>query len=336
MRNLRIRGVRAGPALHRYRQPPRSRRPGLERVREPGRSGLPRPPPAGDHRPRRARQPADDLRHGPLLADLQRRDLQLHRAARGTCQPRRDLHHHVRQRGAAASLRDVGRGRAAEAARHVRLRDLRPRAPAAVRRARPFRHQAALLFRGQAGRGVRLRDQAAGRPAGLYAAAESGSGGRLPRRRFHRPHRGDVVRRCAPAARRPVPDARPQQLAARGHPRAALLRTASSPVGADDRRRSRAAVRRPLRQLGASAPALGRAGRLLSLRWPRQLVDRRGDGAPDGRRRRRRASSYGHGLLRRPGDRRAPVRRNGGYRRARRTALRLPDGAGPVRRRRDD
>ena len=91
----------------------------------------------------RHRRPADDRRRRQL-DHLQRRDLQLHRAARG-----------ARRAGASAraptprsilrAYRAVGRRLPRAAARHVRVRALGRGDADAVLRARPLRHQAVLL-----------------------------------------------------------------------------------------------------------------------------------------------------------------------------------------------
>src|SRR6185436_15508310 len=82
----------------------------------------------------------------PLLDHLQRRGLQLPRAARrarGAGAPLRVAHRH---RGGAGGVRPVGRRVALADERHVRLRHRRPRAANGVRGARPLGDQAALLL----------------------------------------------------------------------------------------------------------------------------------------------------------------------------------------------
>ena len=92
-----------------------------------------------EHRPS-----ADDRRARPL-DHLQRRDLQLPRAAPRA--RRRQLPHDLRHRGRAPRLRPLGTDGARPPSRHVRLRALGRADPGAVLRARPLRHQAASTTR---------------------------------------------------------------------------------------------------------------------------------------------------------------------------------------------
>ncbi len=153
-------------------------------------------PPALDHRSRSARQPADDVVGRALRARLQRRDLQLPRAARGACARRPRLPHLVRQRGAHRRLCELGREGAAAVHRDVRLRSPRPRTPGIVPGPRSLRHQAAVLgARPQPSRHV-FRDRSAARRAGRRATYRSSS--RLPVSvgRPDRRSRADDVRQC--------------------------------------------------------------------------------------------------------------------------------------------
>ena len=89
------------------------------------------------------RRPAD-ARRRRQLDHLQRRDLQLPRAAPRARRGR--LPHDVRHRGRPARLPRAGAPALRRAAaRHVRVRDLGRGARTALLRARPLRHQAALL-----------------------------------------------------------------------------------------------------------------------------------------------------------------------------------------------
>src|SRR5215211_1145986 len=143
------------------RRDARSRRPRADGVdHAEARSGWPgklarrrrrlRVPPARDHRPARAVEPADALR--AAAPRLQRRDLQLPGASRGAARARPHVRDGGRRRGAAARVVAVGRRGARPLQRHVRLRALGRRAAAARARGRPLRREAPLLR----GRGERL------------------------------------------------------------------------------------------------------------------------------------------------------------------------------------
>ena len=81
----------------------------------------------------------------PLRAGLQRRDLQLSRAAGGVVgAPRRRVRHRRRRRGDHRRVPPLGHRGAAPAARHVRVRPLGHEGAGVVLRARPVRHQAAV------------------------------------------------------------------------------------------------------------------------------------------------------------------------------------------------
>ena len=159
----------------------------------------PRPPPVVDHRSRRSGPAADDARRR-RVDDLQRRDLQLPRAAQGA--RRAPLPHAHRHRGDPRRLPGAGAPAVRRApAGHVRLRALGRRAerpPAA--RARPLRHQAALLRGGRRRAVLRLRGQgAAAVPAGRRDRPRRAA--RLPDVPVL-PRRQDAVRGRARAARR--------------------------------------------------------------------------------------------------------------------------------------
>ncbi len=112
--------------------------------RAPRRADRTRGASAVDHRPR-GRRPADRKRGRLLRRRPERRDLQLARAAAGARARRAPVPDALRHRGARPSLRGARSRLRATAPRHVRGRDL-GRAPATARaRARPVRHQAALL-----------------------------------------------------------------------------------------------------------------------------------------------------------------------------------------------
>ena len=117
-----------------------------------------RPPSPEHHRPHRRSAAARERgRHG--LGHVQRGDLQFPRGARRIGEAGPPVPHALRHRSARARIRGVGR-RIREAAEwDVRVRHSRrpPRSRAA--RARPSRHQAALLLRPRRHALFRLRDQ---------------------------------------------------------------------------------------------------------------------------------------------------------------------------------
>ena len=113
--------------------------------------GEPRPPPPQHHRPRR-RPPADGQRRRDRVAGLQRRDLQLPRAARPSSRPPATSSAPLRHRSHRPRLRGVGPGLRGALQRHVGLSPSPTcAAPARAGRRqaraepRPLRHQAALL-----------------------------------------------------------------------------------------------------------------------------------------------------------------------------------------------
>ncbi len=161
-----------------------------------------RPPAPLDHRPRRPRLAADAGRPRPLRAHLQRRDLQLHRAARGAGRARRPLPDRVRLRGPPRRLRDVGQRLPAALQRHVRLRDPRPRREAPLLRPRPPRCQAARLRARRPPLRVRVRAQGARRRRRDLGRARPGRCLRVHRPRLHE-RRAQLLRRGRVAPPRP-------------------------------------------------------------------------------------------------------------------------------------
>ena len=123
---------------------------------------------AGDHRPR-GRRPADRGRGRPRRRRPERRDLQPRRAARRARARRPRLPHAaLGHRGARPPLRGARPALRRAPARDVRGRGVGRRAAAARARARPLRHQAALLPR-RPGR-LRLRLRAEGAAAAARAS----------------------------------------------------------------------------------------------------------------------------------------------------------------------
>ena len=157
-----------------------------------------RPSAAVDHRPLRRRERADDERGRLAVARLQRRDLQLPRAA---AQPRGPppLQEPGRRRGDPAPLRGEGRRRGRGARRHVRLRALGRAQAAPAARARPRGQEAALLPRRAAALRVRLRGEGAARAPGGSARARPRGAAALPDLRL-RADAGDVLPRDPRAA----------------------------------------------------------------------------------------------------------------------------------------
>ena len=136
-----------------------------------------RPSTARDPRSLRERRPADDERRRDALAHVQRRDLQLPRAAQAARGAGPPLPLGERLRGDPPRLRRVGRRLRAAAARDLRLRPLGrpPRAPAA--RARPPRREAPLLLGARGGPRLRF---AAARDSRAPALPPRGRRARVP------------------------------------------------------------------------------------------------------------------------------------------------------------
>ena len=204
---------------------------------------------------------------------LQRRDLQLPRAARGARGARAPLRDRGRRRGAAARLAPVGRGCARAPQRDVRVRGLgRSRRRRLTLASRPVRREAALLRATQGGRlAVRLRDQgAAARPA---RCAPRPTSRRWPR---------FLARGVMPALGRSffagverLPAAHLLRCRARaGRDRALLVAARRSTCRRDDARGRRRAARAAAR-LDPAAPAQRRAGRHVAQRRPRLVGGRR-------------------------------------------------------------
>ena len=246
------------------------------------RRGRPRAPPPRDHRPLRGRAPADGQR-GRVGADrLQRRDLQLPRAAR---RPREARGHRFRSHSDTEVIvhlyEELGHGLRRPPARHVRLRHLGRAAPAPLSRARPGRQEAALL------RSTPRRRFLFGSEIKAILAA------------------GGVPREPGPAGARPLPHLPVRPVAVdrlRGDPASCRPRTSccwrtaarrSSATGASTTGRKlhgrprppRGGAARAAARGGAPAPGQRRAARGLPLR--RRRLERRGraHGPGDGPRR---------------------------------------------------
>ena len=219
---------------------PRARRSG----HVPGRRRRARHDAAGDHRPRH-RPPADDQRRRQHDPRLQRRDLQLPRAARRARSARPSLPHAERHRGDPAGLGGRRRGLRRAPARDVRLRHL-GRAPAhALPGARSRRQEAALLLAGRRRLRLRLRDQGALLPSGAGPRRGLDGAASLPRLRLHagatlgvRRHReaaarshGDADRRHAEPAPLLGPAARARGGGTRRHARAPRAAPSRDPRG---------------------------------------------------------------------------------------------------------
>ena len=170
----------------------------------------PRAPAPVDHRPLSRGQSAHDQRGWDDPADLQRRDLQLQRAApraRGQGAP---LPQRLGHRGRHSPLRGGGCGGRPAPERHVRLRPLGRETAAPVALPRPHRDQAAGLLLGRRPPALRLGDP----------GAADGPGGR-PDPRPRRAHALPGLQLCAGPADdvRGDPQARARLFAgARGRP----------------------------------------------------------------------------------------------------------------------
>jgi hypothetical protein len=169
-------------------------------------------PQAADHsRHVQARAPAHVHRGRPARHHLQRRGLQLPRAAGGAGGQGAHLPDHDGHRGHPPPLPGRGRGHARQAQRHVRLRHLGPAVEEAVHRPRPAGHQAALLHRRRGGPRLRLGDQGAPRHrAGEAAQGQPGDARRLHERGL-RAHGAHPLPGHREAAARLVHDHRPRR-----------------------------------------------------------------------------------------------------------------------------
>ena len=315
------RADRSGPArrCRRGAPSPRARRAGaVDRAGSQRRAGSRE---AGDHRPR-DRRPAD-LERGRLGPDRrQRRVLRLRGDSRRAGAARASLPHPVRQRDRGPPVRGARPCLSVVAARRVRVRPVGPAAAPAVRRARPVRHQAALL---------RDRSRRALPGVGGEGAARRRRAGALePRTRLRRRHRSHslqpvrrrrhqhALRRCGPGAAGPLPARGAGCAAADGRLLGTALRRRA---GGFSRRGGRAGARQA-GPGGRAAPARRRAGRLL-----RQPRHRLGRGARAGRASLAAPGDRVHHDLRRAGVRRE--RRRDGDRAPRRRRLRPDPGRLP-------
>ncbi len=183
------------------------------------------------------------------MADLQRRGLQLPRAARRAGRLVAIRHRH---RGRHARARPLGSGGARPPARHVRLRRVgRSRAGAALR-ARSLRHQALLLRPGRRRPLLRVRAEgAAAVPSGHRDRPRGPEG--LPGLPVL-PRRQDALQGSAGAPARPLPPG-----ARRHRPDDSLLGGLLRPRLRPHREVLRGADREPAGRVGDAAPALRRA-----------------------------------------------------------------------------
>ena len=170
-----------------------------------------RPPAALDHRPLRGRQPADDQRGRLALARLQRRDLQLPRAAAAARGPP-PLPEPGRHRGDPAPLRGEGRGGGRRSSTGCSPSRSGTRSAAAAARARPRGQEAALLPRRPARLRLRLRGEGALRAPRGPARARPRGAAALPDLRL-RPDPGHVLPRDPLAAAGALAGGRPRRAA---------------------------------------------------------------------------------------------------------------------------
>ena len=287
------------------------------------------------HRPR-GRAPARRHRRRPRAAHLQRRGLQLPRAARGARTARAHVPHPLRHRGRAARLprvgdrllrplqRDVGARRCSTCARHSQTPRARPR---------PLRHQAAVLRAVDLGPGaVRVGGQGGARRSRARDRARPAVAVRLPAPRAPRPQAADRVLRHPRAGRGHVGGRRRRRRA-----RADLL-----DAHAHDRRRARPGrVPRTLRAFGGAPTGRRRPCGHVPLGRDRLVVDREGV-EPAARRARARRGVAGRppqdvlDRLRRRSHRRARVHGRGARRSRRRARVRGADVGAVHRRDRPD
>ena len=160
------------------------------------------PSPAVDPRSDRSRLAADGHRRRPLLHRLQRRDLQLPRAAGRAGKSGPCVSVPQRHRGAAACPDRMGPRRPAPADRHVRLRPAGSAGTQAAAGPRFLRHQAALLCQHAAGLRVRLGDQGACWRSPTCRGGSIRSGSTISDHGVDRSWPGDDVRRRPPGAGR--------------------------------------------------------------------------------------------------------------------------------------
>ena len=197
---------------------------------------------------------------GRYTITLQRRDLQLPRAARGTGRARLRLPQRLRHRGAAAALCRLRRRHGAEAARHVRLRPLGCREAHAAAGARSAGHQAALLGRRRLDGALRLAGQGAAgrRPVSAAIPIRRASWASTCSAACPSPSpSGARSTRCRPARRSPSTPAGPQSPQRYYDVADALAERANARHGDGDR--APAAVGRRAR-FGAPSPGGRRAG----------------------------------------------------------------------------
>ncbi len=243
-------------------------------------AGRVRAPAPRDHRPAGDQRPAAVRLLGRAGALLQRRDLQLRRAAPGARGPRTRVPDERRHGGAARRLRRVGPRLRRAPGRDVGLLDPRRTARPRLPLAGPLRGQAPVLDPPRRGTALRLRDQ--GPAGGSRASARAERGGRAPlpahrRRRRVRARRSSTGVFSLPAAHNAADPARRRRRA----PQARALLVAAG--GGLRRRRRRGGRRVPgdARRLGAGPRAQRRPGRHLPQRRARLLGDRlRRRGAP--------------------------------------------------------
>ena len=146
--------------------------------------------------------------HRALRDRVQRRDLQPPRPPRGVGGGRLEVQDLLRHRGAARGVPGMGRGRARQAPRHVRVRRVGSRGARAVLRARFLRDQAVLLHRAagrrrRAALHLRIRGQEHPGAPRLSARAQRGGARAVPVLPVQPPGR-DVLQGDLQAARRPL------------------------------------------------------------------------------------------------------------------------------------
>jgi len=210
--------------------------------------------PPEHHRPEH-RRPADLQRGSQPGAGLQRRDLQLRRAAQRAGDARPHVPHPGRYRDARPRLRRIRAGCVRPPARHVRLRAVGRARRAAGAGGRSRGDQAAVPGRARRAAAVRVRGQSPVRRSLAAAPPEPGHARHVPQLRLHDRDR-HAVRGHPPPAARPRADRGGRRHAAGRALEHAVPDAARPP----DRPRSRGgrSPRAPDR-LGAAAPAQRRA-----------------------------------------------------------------------------